>query len=264
MEIDPLTVPAAGCSTSVEHALAGAAFRSRLAHWCLYLLLGIACATPGAANCADKPVRLVTFGDHQQGSVDAWVQRKGFKLERDARQRDRIALAAGANGLLVETKRRAFGIMTNEGVNVPDFTYIEIDWGVSKQPEGASYERGVRNEALMLMVFMGDERQPSGSMLIPDSPFFVGLFLCSGGDKVNHPYVGTYFQKSGRYVCADKAPLGQLITSRFNLLEAYRSYFDKERDDDPGISGLALAIDTQKAGGGGTSSAFIREIRFFR
>jgi hypothetical protein len=222
-------------------------------------------ALPVTALCADKVAYVVRFSDHKQGSVDAWLQQKGFKFERDARQRDRIALTiAEPASLLVDTKRRAFGIMTNESVNVPEFTYIEVDWGVNKQPEGASYEKGVRNEALMLMVFMGDERQPSGSMLIPDSPYFVGLFLCGGGDRVKHPYVGSYFKKSGRYVCADKPAPGQTVTSRFDLLEAYRTYFDKERDDDPAVSGVALAVDTQKAGGGGTSSAFIREIRFLR
>ncbi len=55
-----------------------------------------------------------------------------------------------------------------------------------------------------------------------------------------------------------------MVTSRFDLLEAYRAYFDKERDDDPAVSGLALALDTKKAADGGKSSAFIREIRFFR
>ena len=56
----------------------------------------------------------------------------------------------------------------------------------------------------------------------------------------------------------------QLTTTRFNLLEAYQSYFDKEKDDDPAISGLALGLDTKKAGEGGRSSAFISEIRFYR
>ena len=54
-----------------------------------------------------------------------------------------------------------------------------------------------------------------------------------------------------------------MVTSRFDLLEAYRSYFDKERDDDPGISGLGIALDTKKADGGGRTSAFIREIRIY-
>ena len=154
--------------------------------------------------------------------------------------------------------------MPNESVNVPDFTYVEIDWGVDKFPEGASYEQGVRNEAIMVVIFMGDERHPSGSLFIPDSPYFVALFLCHGDDKINYPYVGRYFKKGGRHVCGDRPTEGQLVTTRFDLLEAYRTYFDKERDDDPAISGLALALDTKKAGDGGRTSAFIREIRFYR
>ncbi len=54
------------------------------------------------------------------------------------------------------------------------------------------------------------------------------------------------------------------MTTRFDLLEAYQSYFDKEREDDPAVSGLGLALDTKKAGDRGRSSAFIREIRFYR
>ncbi len=138
------------------------------------------------------------------------------------------------------------------------------DQGVTKFPAGASYEQGIRNEALIVIVFMGDERQPSGSMFIPDSPYFVGLFLCHEDDKKNHPYVGSYFKKGGRYVCIDKPTEGVRVTSRFDLLEAYRTYFDKDRDDDPAISGLALALDTKEADAGGKSSAFITEIRFYR
>ena len=121
----------------------------------------------------------------------------------------------------------------------------------------------MRNEAIMVLIFMGDERQPSGSLFIPNSPYFVGLYLCHGDDRINHPYVGSYFKKSGRYVCGDSPTIGEMVTTRFNLLEAYRSYFDKERDDDPAISGIAIALDTKKAGEGGKSSAFIREIRFY-
>ncbi len=180
------------------------------------------------------------------------------------RRRDYIDLDVGERGLVLEAKRRAFGFMPNESVNVPEFTYVEIDWGVNKFPVGASYEHGVRNEGIMVVIFMGDERQPRGSLFIPNSPYFVGLYLCFGDDRINHPYVGSFFKKSGRYVCGDRSEERQLVTTRFNLLEAYRAYFDKERDDDPAISGLALALDTKKAGDGGKSSAFIREIRFYR
>ena len=212
----------------------------------------------------ERIVHVVRFTDYQQGSIDEWLRRKGFQFEQDAKRRDRIDLRVGPNGLVVETKRRAYGLLINETVDVREFSYVEIDWGVIRHPHGASYEQGVRNEALMVIIFMGDERMPSGSKFIPDSPYFIGLYLCSDDDRVSHPYLGSFFRKSGRYVCTDKPSRGRIVTSRFNLLEAYRTYFDKERDDDPGISGLALAVDTTKAGSGGTSSAFIREIRFFR
>ena len=72
------------------------------------------------------------------------------------------------------------------------------------------------------------------------------------------------FAQEGRYVCVDRPVAEEMVTTRFDLLEAYRTYFDKERDDDPIISGISLALDTQKASEGGRSSAFIREIRFYR
>jgi len=175
-------------------------------------------------------------------------------------------LEVGEKGLILEAKRRAFGVMLNESVNVFEFTYVEVDWGVNKFPEGASYEQGVRNEAIMVFIFMGNEHQPSGSFFIPDSPYFVALFLCHGDDRINHPYAGAYFKKGERYVCVERPAVGQIVTTRSGLIEGYRSYFDNERDDDLAISGLALGLelDTKKAGDGGRSSAFIREIRFYR
>jgi len=211
-----------------------------------------------------KLVHVVRLTDYEAGPVEDWLLGKGFQFKEDAQRRDRIDLNVGENGLVLEAKRRALGFMPNESVNVPEFTFVEIDWGVNKFPEGASYEEGVRNEAIMVFIFMGDERQPSGSLFIPDSPYFVALFLCHGDDRINHPYVGSYFQKGGRYVCGDNPVEGQLVTTRFNLLEAYRDYFDREGDDDPAISGLALALDTKKAGDSGKSSAFVREIRFYK
>ncbi len=211
-----------------------------------------------------KLIHVVRFTDYEFGPVEDWLRGKGFHFEEDARRRDRIDFDVGENGFAVEAKRRAFGFMPNESVNVPEFTYVEIDWGVNKFPEGASYEQGVRNEAIMIYIFMGDERQPSGSFFIPDSPYFIALFLCHGDDKINYPYLGSYFKKGGRFVCGDRPADGQLVTTHFELLEAYRAYFDEERDDDPAISGLALALDTMNADDGGKSSAFIREIRFYR
>ena len=220
--------------------------------------------TTSALADSQGPVNVVRFNDYETGSEEDWLEGKGFEFREDLRRRDRINLLASGDRLFIEAKRPAFGLMSNESVNVADFTSIEIDWGVDKFPEGASYESGVRNEAIMVLMFMGDERLSSGSFFIPDSPYFIGLYLCHGDDRMHHPYKGAYYRKGGRYVCGDRPAAGEMVTTRFNLLEAYRSYFDKEGDDDPFISGLAIALDTKKAGDGGTSSAFIREIRIYR
>ncbi len=211
-----------------------------------------------------EPIYVLPFSDHENGSIDDWLRSKGFLFEQDAKSRDKIEFRTDQRGLIIDAKNHALGVVPNESVNLSEFTYIEIDWGINIHPNGASYEQGIRNEAIMVVTFMGDERLDSGSFFIPDSPYFVGLFLCSGDDKTNHPYIGAYFQKGGRYVCTDRPKPGEMITSRFNLLEAYRIYFDAEGDDDPGISGLAIALDTKKAKGSGKSSAFINEIRFYR
>ncbi len=228
----------------------------------LFILL-LVFSTSAMADSA-KLVHVIRFSDYESGSEEDWLLGKGFQFKLDAQRRNLIDLEVSDNGLVIEAKRKALGIMSNETVNIPEFSYIEIDWGINKYPDGASYEQGIRNEALMLMVFMGDERLPSGSMFIPDSPYFIGLFLCHGDDRINHPYSGSYFKKGGRYVCTDRPPSGEMVTSRFNLLKAYRSFFDKENDDDPAISGIALALDTKKAGKKGRASAFINEIRFYQ
>ena len=228
------------------------------------LVIGILCLAPYFVSAAPaKLAYVIRFSDYETGSIDGWLQAKGFEFKEDARRRNLIDLDVSNKRLTIEAKQRAFGIMLNE-VNVPEFTTVEIDWGVNKFPEGASYEQGVRNESLMVFFFLGDERVSSGSLFIPASPYFIALFLCHGDDKINHPYVGAYFKKSGRYVCLDQPATGKMITTRFDLLEAYRNFYDKERDDDPAVTGLGLALDTKKAGSAGRSSAFIREIRFYR
>lgn len=230
----------------------------------LLVVLAISCIPCAVMAEPAKPVYVVRFDNYRSGPVDDWLRGKGFEFQQDAKRRSVVELGATDGKLTIEATRSAFGVMPNEAVNVSDFSYVEVDWGVNKFPEGASYEQGVRNEAIMLFVFLGDERMPSGSRFIPDSPYFVGLFLCHGDDKTNQPYIGAYFKKTGRYVCLDRPAAGKMVTTRFNLLGAYRAYFDKEGDDDPGVSGVALGLDSKKAKEGGRTSAFIREIRFFR
>jgi hypothetical protein len=111
----------------------------------------------------------------------------------------------------------------------------------------------------MLYVFFGKERIPSGHVLIPNSPYFIGLFLCDD-DQVNFPYKGQYFHTGGRFVCLGKPKQNQTIVSEFDLDAAFKSYFGKHST--PGVTGIGLGVDTSSAGRNGTAGAFIKSIEF--
>ena len=71
---------------------------------------------------------------------------------------------------------------------------------MTRFPANASYARKVRNEALMVYAFFGHDELPSGSLLIPDSPYFIAMFLCDQ-DPIERPFTGRYYEKGGRFVC---------------------------------------------------------------
>ncbi|MCE9522179.1 MAG: hypothetical protein K8S25_07070, partial [Alphaproteobacteria bacterium] len=142
---------------------------------------------------AATPSFTVDFTDYRSGPIDAWLRAKGFAFERDAKDRSSIALSADARGLEVSALRQAQGILINRTVGSNAYSHVEIEWGVAQHPEGASYEKKVNNEAIMVQVFFGTEKKPSGSLFAPDIPYFVGLFLCNG-DRIGHAYAGRYYQ----------------------------------------------------------------------
>jgi hypothetical protein len=138
---------------------------------------------------------MIDFSDYQEGSVEKWLQEKGFQFERDARDRKKLDLEVGEEGLILDVKTPMLGLIVNEGVDLEEFTSIRIEWGVTDYPEGASYEEGVRNEALMVIVFFGYDKISSGSFLIPNAPYFIGFFL-GREETVGKAYVGSYFKNS--------------------------------------------------------------------
>jgi len=207
----------------------------------------------------DKTTYLLDFSDYSEGSVESWLQIKGFKFERDAKNRSKLDLDINDNALVLEAKKAVFGILVDEAVDVKEFSRIRIEWGVHKYPKGASYEKKVNNEALMVYIFFGYDKISSGSFLIPNSPYFIGLFLCED-EKVNFPYKGRYFHKSGRFVCLGKPKPGETVISEFDLITAFQTYF--EEDEVPVISGISLAVDTKKSKEGGKAAAFIKSVEF--
>ena len=211
------------------------------------------------ADTFQKVNVLIDFSDYESGSVEQWLREKGFEFKRDARNRKKLDLDVSDDALILEAKRRMRGFLINDSVDLEEFSTIRIEWGILKYPEGATYEDRVNNEALMVMVFFGHDRMPSGHFAIPSSPYFIGFFL-GKEEQVNKGYKGKYFRKAGRFVCLGNPEPGETVISEYDLVSAFKRKYVK--DEVPLISGIALAVDTSSSDDGGKAAAFIKRIEF--
>lgn len=199
------------------------------------------------------------FSGYNGEPVEQWLRTRGFRFEQDAKKRDRLGVSITDASLVLSAHRPLSGFILNDLINVEKVGKVRLNWGIIRYPENVAYSRQVNNEALMVYFFFGTEKISSGHVLIPNSPYFIGLFLCED-DRTNFPYKGRYFHASGRFVCLGKPKPNESITSEFDLDSAFKTYFQKEKT--PGITGVALGVDTSKAGGGGKAAAVIKSIEF--
>jgi hypothetical protein len=207
---------------------------------------------------AVKPDLVLDFSGYTGGSVEDWLRGQRFTFEKGAKNRRLLQLSVANDTLTLETKGHLSGFILNE-VDVEKAKRIRIAWGILQYPVDVSYHNQVNNEALMLYIFFGTEKVSSGHMLIPNSPYFIGLFLCQD-EQIDFPYKGRYFHAGGRFVCLGKPKPKETVVSEFDLDTAFKKYFGKSRT--PGISGIGFGIDTSKAGKGGAAAAFIKSIEF--
>jgi hypothetical protein len=215
-----------------------------------------------ADDSEDEPLHVFDFaGDRKQPAYD-WLEASKFELERHADDRRHIELNRAEDGLHLKVKKPSFGMVVHE-LDVPGAKHLELHWGVSDFPEGASYQRGVDNEAIMVYVFFGHDRQPSGELLVPASPYFIGFYLCPPeADDVDEPYAGHHYQKTGRYICMAHPGEGEPVKIRIDLEKEFRRSFN--RPYVPVISGVSIEVDTTDSGNDGHAAAFIRRLAFYR
>jgi hypothetical protein len=214
-------------------------------------------ATPPADRGVPKITWVIDFADYAGGPIEAWLHAKGFRLEHGAEDPAALALSHHAGALVLEAKEPVRGFLVNDQVKLEHASTIRITWGIIKYPKDASYERKVNNEALMVYISFGQDNVPSGHVLIPARPYFIGLFLGQEA-QLNTPYQGKFFHEGGRFVCVGHPQPYETVTSEFDLRTAFRTYFDKA--DVPLISGISLGVDTFASGEGGTAAAYIHRI----
>jgi hypothetical protein len=215
--------------------------------------------TPPAGHEWQKVLWRIDFSDYAGGSIEEWLQAKGFRLEQGAEDPELLALSSHEGALMVEAKAPVKGFLVKRDVQLEEVSKVRIHWGIINYPEDASYERRVNNEALMLYIFFGQDTVASGHVMIPALPYFIGLFL-GQEEPPNTPYQGRYFHEGGRFVCVGNPNPHETVTSEFDLNAAFRTYFKK--GDVPKISGITLGIDTFRSGDGGKAAAYIYSIEF--
>lgn len=186
----------------------------------------------------------------------AWLKEKGFsKIESAAKDQNKLALSFVNNSLVFDTKGQIFAFILNPSMHVDGAKKIRITWGVNNFPTDASYEKGIRNEALMVYVYFGDQDKDSGSFFIPNCPYFLGLYL-GQNDTIGKPYTGRHFTEGGRFVCIGKPQTDQTVVSEYNLAEGFKAAFPSEPTL-PFVAGIALEVETSSTG---PAKAFLKKI----
>lgn len=219
----------------------------------MWTLLGVAALAVPAQSTPTISYN-TSFSDFGGGSPLDWLAGKGYELKREV---GRVVFVPVGNNLVLETKETAAILLVSK-VNVPSSSRIRIKWGVDVFPPGASYVQGIRSEAIMVYVFFGSKNLPSGSSLVPDIPYFIGLSLCET-DPIGEGFKGRYFKAGGRYMCIGRAHKGQALTTEYPIADAFRRLFGQ--NEVPAITGLGIAIDTENAKGNGVAKSFISQIQ---
>jgi hypothetical protein len=229
------------------------------------ILAGLAVPTPSvvppAGHRRPEVAWRMDFSDYTEGPIEEWLQAKGFRLEQGAEDPELLELSVHEGALVVEAKAPVKGFLVNRDIPLEKVAKIRIHWGIINYPKDASYERQVHNEALMLYIFFGQDKLPSGHGAIPALPYFIGLFL-GQEEQRNTPYQGRYFHEGGRFVSVGNPNPHETVISEFDLIAAFQTYFAK--DHVPMISGITLGIDTFRSGDGGKAAAYIHRIEFLK
>ena len=187
------------------------------------------------------------------------LQDRGFSFEKDMDDRNDIQLSGKKNRLEINALKPAFGLLAYHNLNLENFDTIEIEWGVNLYPEGADWDSELKREPIMICLFFG-EPVDADRFYLPDSPHFLGVFLCQNNRQLE-PYIGNSYQETAKYVCLGTPEPGETIRSRFNFDQAFREWF--KTAETPPVTGIAIEVDTTDLPDS-RSSAFIHQIRLLR
>jgi len=187
----------------------------------------------------------------------SWLSAQGFQYKIDAGNASKAKLSFGSKGLVIETMARAEPLIIRGGLSIRQPATLAVTWGVNRYPTGANWDRGVNNEAIMVMVQFGTQTF-SGGFFVPPAPYFIGFFLCDAGRR-NVFFTGRSYTRQGRYICLDRPVAGSELTSTVNLDEQFRAAFGSALPVPP-VTGIGIESDTTQVSSDGRASAWVRSI----
>jgi len=189
-----------------------------------------------------------------------WLKRHGFILKKDMENERLIRLTGTKNkGLLISVEQAAFGLAVRRDLDFHDVGTVEVQWGVARYPKGAEWQRGVHREPLMITLFFGP-KVAADHFYLPDSPFFIGLFLGKDGSRAS-PFLGKSYRQTGRYYCFDDAGENLLTTSSIDIDVAYKKWF--AADVVPPLTGIGIEVDTSGLADG-SALAWLKKIVLYK
>jgi hypothetical protein len=103
---------------------------------------GLAVAAPAVISTPSdawpEVVWHTDLSDFRGGSIEMWLQAKGFRLEHGAEDPDLLALSVREGALPVEAKAPVKGLLVNRDISLEKVSKVLIHWGILDYPEHAS------------------------------------------------------------------------------------------------------------------------------
>ena len=224
--------------------------------WFLLPLLAMLVLPAQAQQTVNQDKVIASFDFTQPSSTDAtqWLKKQGFEFKLSAAD---INPHFQDNRLVLKTSGQYAGLIAKE-VNIDSVDRVRITWGVNEYPEGANWAAGVYRVPIAVMMSFGDKTVDSGSLFVPDTPYFVGLFL-GKNEQEGRAYKAEYYREGGRYFCQPCGPEpGKVVTTTFDFDKVLQENF--EISSQLPVTSVGIQMNTTDTQGG--ARAFIEKIEF--
>jgi hypothetical protein len=218
------------------------------------LVLGILMLAQQVEAVTEEIILRIDFTHQPDGDAIPWLKRQRFDFRLDA---EKLNPYFEDHQLVLDTPGEEAGLIIRK-LRIIGAKRIRITWGVDRYPQGANWAKGIFRVPIAVMISFGEEKISSGSFFVPNSPYFIGLFL-GEKEQEGRAYTGKYYHKGGRYFCTPcPSPVGKTVTTEFNLDEAFNQQF--HISPTPPISSFGFQMNTKDTGDG--ARAFLKSVEF--